>query len=592
MEIGKIQKILIKNWHYILIYIFFFFVALIIPSGGDDWELSTWYKTLIPSLVAAIRAWSYLSGRISVLTGVPFWATYKILWNLVSPFIYCLIIWSIVQILKIKNSIIVIASMFLMLLSLSPMGRAETQFWITGNVSYNFCIAMILTYMYWIIRENENATIRFFDNDKLNMVVYFLFALFTSLWIENLTLAFMTIVFLYSFYTIINKKKFGICLKSGIIGCAIGFIFLYSSIGIESRINHNMTILETVYKNLPLTMEYLIASCLPLYAICASVILIAIWKKVISINNLYLKTLYSIWNIFIILLTVLVQVVQLGKNEYVDMKKLQELPDLLTDSKIGIAILFLIILSLLIAIFNLNKKHELIILYLAAVISVAPMVLSPGARNMIFAQYVVIALAASLVSNIKFSSHDGKKLFIIIVGIAIFIRIDNYFYYLLSANEITKERVRIIQDYQIESINSQEEEDLILILPVYKDEINYIANLSRELYASSIIEKYNLNSKTKVLFDDGFLVENVELSAKENSKLNVHVEQYIKYNKEYSYRYILLINGTSIDLVENTVLRDISFKTYGNGQYQVKCIITDNNSGIQKEFESNVIDIK
>lgn len=575
------------RWTYVLIYVFFFIIALMAPPGGDDFAQAMWYKKSIPSLIDFFMAWDGYYGRVSSFFADAFLGYFRPMWYLLSPLVYVLILDCIYKIINCNASGRTNIVYLIMLLCFSKAARAETQFWLIGNVNYFFCICIMCIYIYCFVSDLRKKTVCFFETEKLDMVIYFVYGFMGALWIENLSIAFSSLVVLLGVFAWTKKNKVSKRVLAGNIGVVLGTVFLLTSGSLRVRVNTNTSLFQQIEVNLPVVMYHLVGSCLLLYMIFSCIILLAVGKKKLTFSFIFMKYMYIVANVSVILIGAAYYIGKdlggyfsdflLFKNIYYMMEK--------RIYGLGFVLEVVILIILFVTAFKAEISEILLPLYISAAASVAPMVLDPSARTLVYAQCIVIVIALYWFCKIEFNKKDEEKILNIVLGILLVIRLDIYFFYLLPAYEITQIREKRISE--IQEMSYTEDKNIILKLPVYDD--NFVVTLNSLYYAESIKDEYKLDSNVKIIFEDGFNISELDIGYLEELDL-FEVELVQCSEEEYNYRFVLYHDGVAVDIIETEKLDKVYFKdVYGIGSYRAECTVVHEASGMVKTSFSNTI---
>lgn len=505
MTNNQFKKYLGTYGIYILIYLFFVYVSYRVPFGGDDWEVATWYNGgMIQTLFGMIRSWLYFNGRVLNNLFDSMLNYYPILWNFVSPIIYVFTIYFIAKIFKFEKHYAAILLFFVMLLTVSDEMRAEIQFHRTVNISYTICICLIYLYIYMMFRNIENEEIKESQELFFKSAIYLVLSMCICLWIENLTLGFLAILAIVTIQLKIEKKKLPLIIKFGWIGGLLGTLIMFSSIvGIQNRINQQMTVLETIQNNYAQLLYYLIGSSINFYLFFLVMSLIAIVSNTIIISNKFIKALYLSSSIILSITIVCINIINTMIKAYFSSPTLYTVISYFApNSKLMILIEFTILVLLLIAIYYCAERKKFISLYFMAFISSGSVIFQPGARNMLLAQYVVIAFTSYIVYLINIRNNGLKRVVILVLTIMCLFRVELYAYYLEEAKQITEQRTIIIENYKAKMAEgmNMKENNMIITLPKYKEEI-FVGNFQSNYYNQSIINYYKLPADTKIVFE-------------------------------------------------------------------------------------------
>ena len=503
----RIIKAIKENWIFLLIYLFFFYVASRSPVGGDDWEIATWYRNgAVSSFIGNIRTWAYFNGRVFNNLFDAMFSFYRGLWVVISPLAHAGTLYFISKTLKYKNNTFAVLVTFVMLLCVSIDMRAQIHFHTVANISYTFPICIIFFYIYLINRDISGHGMVIFSSKRFNGAIYSVLALTASLWIENLTIGFMAVLLVYLVKSVTKKTSIPLSIKCGLIGGFIGTAFMFSSIGISARIGHNISIVETITKNYKTVLDDLVNSSLLMYAIYA---LIAIWAIKCGIIALRKPSKIIMMSFFSAITTLIILKVLLGlleENSFLFTANANRWINTNVFSLSGknivpVSISILLLFSMFVPITCVKDTDVFIPLYIMAIFSAIPMVLSPGARNMMLSQYVLIALVGYLASKITFRKSDYKKLALILVTAMLLIRMENYAFYLEEAQRVTKFREALISEYKADVIYANGASGFVLLLPKYREDV-FIPNLQSDYYIESIKNYYDLPKESIIHFVD------------------------------------------------------------------------------------------
>ena len=148
------KKFLKEYYMYIVIFIIFLFIGLFVPAGGDDWEISSWYRNegFLRLICNAIYMWKYFNGRILNNLFDMFLGKYEILWAFSSALVHTLTIFISLKIIKQEKNKNLILLFLLFVLSVSVGIRREIQLHKVGNISYSIPTLLIFLCNLFIIK--------------------------------------------------------------------------------------------------------------------------------------------------------------------------------------------------------------------------------------------------------------------------------------------------------------------------------------------------------------------------------------------------------------------------------------------------------
>jgi len=309
-----------RNWIYLVAYVFFFYVALRLPIGGDDWEISSWYRGgLLQLIFGAVRSWSYFNGRILHNVATPFFDFYRTMYVIIIPLIIVGNLHLLYEIFKFNRKTIPFIVMIALLLSISKDMRAEVILHMNASIPYNICTFLILLSVYYIINGDTLKKLHFWDSSKLNYITLSILTFSASLWIENLTIGLLVFTVLWCVRDIHLYKKILPMTISAFTGIVIGCIVLFTSVGISNRIGESTSkygVVHSIINNVTSILNMLVTSQLTIYLIYAIIMLIAIFNKKLKIGNRFLKVIYTLFLCIISVLIILVKFLLIAKNTY------------------------------------------------------------------------------------------------------------------------------------------------------------------------------------------------------------------------------------------------------------------------------------
>lgn len=335
----------------------------------------------------------------------------------------------------------------------------------------------------------------------------------------------------------------------------------------------------------------MVISNLNVYALCCLSILLAIKYGGLTICQRIFKTIYKILLYSIILIALFDNVVNSMTNAWFNLGFVRNIQQSIHSNPIIAVIITIIVLgTLLIAILLSAIKSIMLSLYISAFFSVAPIIMAPGARNMLFAICVVACIGIYFMSTVQFESPDEKKCFWIFLFFILFLRMENYAFYLKDAFYVEQQRKAIIKSYAIENINSTSAADYYLILPKHSDA--FIGNANSTYYADSIINHYKLSPYTKVLFDDGFLVEKIEIKVDSSNIAKIYIQQVPRYGDDFTYYFSIYCDGSLIKTFNESFNKEVSVQLEKSGSYVAMCTVKNNTSNKTINVKSDVYEIE
>lgn len=554
---------------FFVIFLFWFCVAVCVPEGGDDWEIPNWYIGTDSLMGGAARSWSSFNGRVCANLFTEIFSYHRTLWYAGSAFIHTFTLFLISRLLSFDKNKLAVLAAFLGSIMLSNGFRAEIQFYLVANVAYTFCTCGMFALIYMLERNYKGE--RFLSSKIFSFALWAIYALCMSLWIENLTLALCAVIAIYNL-RFLKEKRYSVQMLGATAGTLAGSIFLLSSPGVERRIDGSMTLIETIRVNYRTVLQQLVLDNLNLYCLLSVAVLFLVFTRKIK-----MRTIQTI-SLLLCMLTLAVTAIDRMKGGS------------LLYGQSGLPAVFISCVVLLhifiLACYSLPENGLLMEMYVMAFISAAPMVLSPGNRNMILAIWIVIGFIGYFISKFEVNNHELKLFIYLMVFGSITIRLMDYAYVLKDAVVIENIRQEVIREYKVKSLKPQTEEDFILILPCM-DEKYFIGNFNAVYYKSGIINHFKLPENTRLYFDDGLSANSIFIVMDQGIVL-AEIDQYIKTGDNFIYQFSLQKDGVPISTVEKKVPK-CNFHIYDRGQYQVLCTITNQNTQKQKTLLSEPV---
>lgn len=588
--INKFKEFTKRNWVFILVYTFFLYVVIRQPVGGDDWEMGTWSQGgIIQTLFKMINAWSTFNGRIMHNTAVSFFDFYRGIYIVLFPLVCVGNLYLLSKIFEFKKNVVGYLSMFVMLLSISKGMRAEIFFHMNASIPYNICLLIILTCIYYVVNEKTEKALNLWEKPFLNNITIALLTFIASLWIENLTITLLAFNILWCLNSLLKLKKITSFSIYATIGNLLGTSIILTSIGVSNRINEGTQqagILETAINNIPAVLSMLVTSQLGLYFIYIIIMLTLLFTKKLRIHNRLVRITYLLFLTLSGFIIALYGFTLVLKNIYIQSASVlnyaiwENFFNLYSSKPIPLLFNILLIASFLIPVYYYKNRSRAVILYLSSIMSVAPMVLYPGSRNMIFTIFILIGLTGYFATELQFKCKDARKAVLIVAIALLFVQMENYIFVLEKSAPITSIRKALIEDYKLRSIQGRLADDECLVLPSYSND--FIYNLNDNYYAESLKKYYNLSPNTAVVFDDGILAKKITYTSNEleyTFKTELYIAAYDLYDtSKYQYTYWITKDGQDFYKSEKSNNSEFSITFTDYGLYIVNCKVEDERS--------------
>lgn len=573
----KSMKKFIKDYYvYILVFFIFLAIGIFVPTGGDDWEISGWYNKegLFGLLCKSIYMWTFYNGRIMNNFFDMFISKYPFLWAIISALIHTGTIIILLKIFKLEKNPKNVILFTALVLSVSSFFRVEVQLHKIGNISYAIPAFMIFSLIYILL--NNNAV-----KNKYNNILILLLSFASSLWIENLTISlfcFLIILFIYNFRC--NKENKGVIYA--FIGCVLACLIMFSSIGFLNRFSSStgssslVTLFTSNFPNILSSITMTENILYIVYLICAFMSISNKKGKLIIILKMYLLIMLS----YLILFTLL----NIFSNYSYAISLLYEKlfnifmnPNGTITMILSCTLLLSIPIILYINFYKNEKFNILMLFYVLSLFSVAPMFISPGERNLILLIYSLIVIIVNLFNEFNKSFKFKKTMLILLVAFLLF-RLENYHFVLHNAHLVEKDRISAINNYKNNSDSN------ILVLPMFDN--NIIGNLNSDYYKASIINYYKLPTSTKIFFDDGFILQDIDVKKQKNNYL-FYINLLGKNN--YTYNAKIYEAESDVLLFEESNNTNIFYYDFQSSKkYIISATVMNNKYGfrvLNKEVE-------
>lgn len=585
------KKFLKDNYAYIFIFLIFLIIGLFVPTGGDDWEISSWYNKegLFSLFCKSVYSWNNFNGRIIHNFFTMVMGKYSILWAFTSATVHVLTIYYLLKIFKLeKNKLL--QFLLLILFLMVPYGfRMEVQLHKIGNTPYSWG-SLITFYIIYLIQINMNLDK---IDSKIIYIVAFLLGLIGSLWIENITIALFSVSILMLIINYIKTKKINKYCLFVIFGCVTGCLILFTSPGFSNRYNSStgdLSTIELIKNNIPIVLNSITLELRSIYFLYSGLSLAA-FLKLKPKKDLLIKIYFLILSL-IMLISIMLE----GFGGYsilaANMHNKFNSIFISTNSIISILLMISILLSIpivIIKLFNKQNKEKALILYFLSLVSVAPMVLSPGNRNYILCFYSLFIIIANVLSllNINKLEKDKKNILLVILCILFLFRLETYHYILARAYSVSTMRNELIKEYKLNQIKNKDFDDY-LILPTYDKEIMW--NFNSEAYIPSLINYYDLRSDSKVVFDDHFMYQGITIVERNRKKAEYEINVEVLSSEVISYN-IKIYNQVNSQIVFEETKEESSFITkLEKGSYTINCTMINNRNEYQVKNESTIIE--
>lgn len=220
------------NKYYILLFLLFTLLCYFFPYSGDDWAWGT--QIGIDRLIIWFDNYNgRYAGNLLILAIT----RSKLLRIIIESLAFALIIKYIYKITNTKNKTCILISVLLLLLMPVTILR-ESVTWAAGFANYVLPILLILFIIYkniYLLDKKQNKE----DKNILKLIWYFVISFIGSLFIENITLYNLFLIFIILIYEKIKFKKFSLSNIIYFMGSLLGSICMFSNSVYLSIFNNN-----------------------------------------------------------------------------------------------------------------------------------------------------------------------------------------------------------------------------------------------------------------------------------------------------------------------------------------------------------------
>lgn len=236
-----------KKNYLLIAFIFFITICFLTPISGDDYGnyIST-NGSLISSIKLAISYYNTLEGRFIGRILIMYTTHNKIIWNILTPLFFTLLVSSSFKLLSKKTSYIII---LLGLLILNTDMFSQSYTWLAGSITYLYPTSLILFYFITIYNKQNNY-------NKLDYIILILLSIIIPMFVENIGSVFVLGNIITLIYISIKEKKLNILYLITTIISSISLIIMLKSPGSELRSLtenlefNNLTLIQKIASNI------------------------------------------------------------------------------------------------------------------------------------------------------------------------------------------------------------------------------------------------------------------------------------------------------------------------------------------------------
>lgn len=599
------KNLLFKYWPFIFIFSFITSINFLSPAIGDDWEIGNWFSQNVKGdTIMAIRGiydnWLHFNGRGLSNFLMSFFCYYKTLWNFISAFNLTIIIFLFSRLLEYKNNKISILLSILAILSVSNNIRMEVYSLICANIAFITPILLILIYLYKI---KTNLTVSSIKIKKFSLISAGIFCLIISTLMENISIGFTITLGLLNLYVFIKDKKIDKLFLVSFIFSLLGSIFMITSPGLKITrdvYNQSLGLIGTLKLSLPNNINLIIYENKFIFFFISTITLISIISKSIYISNKLIRYFYTLFLIFtssILFIPLIKPYIFTPFFTEQIFLFLEKITNQLLTLNFSVSIFwFLFLISFLIPILFIKKNKEIYaILLFIAIFSLIPasLVTQVGARIITIIVFIYIAISCGFFNQIKIKQKQIKKALFWLTIFGIFNQTNKIIIIYKDIFQTQKIRQSLIDKTVLSQYQQTWDFDKPLIIPAFKiNTLFYTANpppIKSSCHYLNFIKYYQLDPKTKVVFDDEFGYISLNLSLENDNLVKMEIEPL-----ENNFNYVFYIQKDNLDYYvstqsANTIQR---IKIIEPGKYSLKCNMINKDNKIKTAYSSDIIFIK
>ena len=236
-----------KKNYLLIAFIVFITICFLTPISGDDYGnyIST-NGSLISSIKLAISYYNTLEGRFIGRILIMYTTHNKIIWNILTPLFFTLLVSSSFKLLSKKTSYIIL---LLGLLILNTDMFSQIYTWLAGSITYLYPTSLILFYFITIYNKQNNY-------NKLDYIILILLSIIIPMFVENIGSVFILGNIITLIYISIKEKKLNILYLITTIISSISLIIMLKSPGSELRSLtenlefNNLTLIQKIASNI------------------------------------------------------------------------------------------------------------------------------------------------------------------------------------------------------------------------------------------------------------------------------------------------------------------------------------------------------
>ena len=197
----KIKSYIEKNKFYISVYIIFFIICILTPISGDDYmNYVRGQQGIIEILNTTKEFYLTWEGRVMSRIIILIFTPRKVLWNIVTPFLFVITLKSLLKHEGLKNKLSYLL-LIMSILLVSPSMFAQSYTWLAGSITYLYPTALAIYYFSVLYDNLENKL------EKTQMILLSILALMIPMFTENIGCGFVFGNFLILIYTYYLKKE-------------------------------------------------------------------------------------------------------------------------------------------------------------------------------------------------------------------------------------------------------------------------------------------------------------------------------------------------------------------------------------------------
>lgn len=427
------------------IFIFMLCISFFSPISGDDWGNYVVGKMGLKNMLnKAVSMYFDWEGRFISRLIINLVTYNKIIFNILLSLFVTVFVYIFGNISKAKNKSIMYLGVFLSLFLVERVVFTQGFLWVAGSVTYFFPSILLLIYIFIYYRYYD----KIFKDKWYSIVLFSIFSLILSLFVENITVCYVFINIILFIYKYISEKKFNKIILFNIMFSVVGLLIMMLSPGTKMRMLYENTVISD-----PLIIRLIknYANFI-YYTFTSNVCLVFLFNVVMSLilkKKNYKKKNKILINLFLFIPSTIISLgFILG---YFDVSLL----NILISKRNVCVIAYYTLYGFLYLYLVLKEEKIFHLLILSALISNFSMLVSPvwGPRTTLYTVIVLSGVNINLIALKINSNIILERLIYVVTGLIVFVYLVTYYNVFRYSRFISNE---------IDDAKSNEESEIIL----------------------------------------------------------------------------------------------------------------------------------